>query len=57
MTFYKKKKQDQMVQTVFANEVEKKFNKWKKYYGIIKIGNQSFVEVYEGKFRSEAKTA
>lgn len=57
MAFYRKqKKQDAFVQTVFSNEVEKRFNPYKKFYALIKIGENLFYEEYEGKFRSEAKT-
>ena len=61
MSFYKKKtnnsfrKEDQIKWKNTTHE--SRFNQFKNYYGIIKIGNQSFVEVYEGKFRSEAKAA
>jgi hypothetical protein len=55
MAFYKQKKKDQMIQTVFSNQAEKRFIPQKKYYALIKIGEHLFYEEYEGKFRSEAK--
>jgi hypothetical protein len=38
-----KKNQDFMKQTVFSNVHEGQFNPWKKYYGIIKVGDKSLV--------------
>jgi hypothetical protein len=49
-----KKNQDFMKQTVFSNVHEGQFNPWKKYYGIIKVGDKSLVAEYTAKFRSEA---
>lgn len=58
MSFYKSKRtnngNNDFVQTIFANEVEKKTNPIKKYYGLIKVGEKLYIDEYEGKFRSEA---
>jgi hypothetical protein len=56
---YQKKQQGSSpfgTQTVFSNTFEAPFNanKLTKYYGIVKVGEKSFIAEYEAKFRSEA---
>lgn len=52
-----KRKNDAMVQTVFSNTVEVKFNPVKQYYGIVLVDGKEKLYRYESKFRSEATAA
>ena len=48
------KKQQQETQIVWKNTThEAEFSPVKKYYGIIEVGDKSFITEYESKFRSE----
>lgn len=46
------------VRTVFSNRYEAPFqpNKLTKYYGIIKVGEKSYISTYEAKLRLEAQS-
>ena len=48
------KKNDAMIQTIFSNVSEKKFNPIKKYYGIVLVDGKEKLYRYDAKFRSEA---
>ena len=43
-----------MIQTIFSNVSEKKFNPVKKYYGIVLVDGKEKLYRYDAKFRSEA---
>jgi hypothetical protein len=50
------KKQQEETQIQWKNiPHEASFNPVKRFYGIIKIGEKSFVTEYEGKYRSEVQ--
>lgn len=50
-TFRKQQEETQIIWKNIPHEAS--FNPVKKWYGIIKIGDKSFVTEYESKFRSE----
>lgn len=52
-----KKKNDAMVQTVYASDVEKRFVQERDYYGIVLVDGKEKLYKYNGKFRSEATAA
>lgn len=49
-----KRKNDAMVQTVYASDVEKRFVQEKDFYAIVKVDGVEKLYKYYGKFRSEA---
>jgi hypothetical protein len=50
------RKQQEESQKVWKNvPMEAKFNPIKNWYGIIKVGEKSFITEYQSKFRSEVQ--
>jgi hypothetical protein len=52
-TFRKQQEESQIVWKNVPHEAP--FNPFKKWYGIIKVGDKSYVTEYESKFRSEVQ--
>jgi GMP synthase-like glutamine amidotransferase len=56
MAYYNKREQQLGKQLVWKNTTpEKRFEHFKKYYGVISVGDKMFVTEYESKFRSAAE--
>lgn len=55
-TFRKQQDESQIIWKNVEHDAGFNPNKLTKYYGVVKVGDKSFITEYEARFRSEAKT-